>query len=359
MEVAQTFVFLHTENKEIMAKPTINDIAKALGITPSTVSRALAGNTRVSATTRALIEKKAAEIGYERNMLASSLRKGVTDTVGMIVPRINRQFFSNVISGAEAILNPAGYNLIICQSHERREDEKRAIATLLRNQVAGVIVSHSLETVSPDSFKEITEAGLALVQFDRVFPDLESVKVSNDNFAGAYLATKHLIKSGYKRIGHLAGDTISNVYNDRMNGYRSALADAGLQIDESIIFNDSITRDKGFYNMAKALDHGCDALYCAGDYAALGVLEYARHNNINIPNDFGVVGTANENFAELLTPALTTLEQNAFDMGNRAAQAFLDIKAGKVTQEASITVPMRLIVRDSSTKQNNDKIINI
>lgn len=344
-----------------MPKPTINDIAKALNITPSTVSRALAGNTRVSAATRALIERKAAELGYERNVLASSLRKGVSDTIGMIVPRVNRQFFSNVISGAEAILNPAGYNLIICQSHERRDDENRAIATLMRNQVAGIIVSHSLETVSPENFREASENGLLLVQFDRVFHGLGGACVVNDNFAGAYLATKHLIKSGYQHIGHLGGDFASNVYGDRLNGYRSALSDAGISVDEDAIFDDSITRDKGFYNMAKALKQGCDALYCAGDFAALGVIEYARHNGINIPDDFGVVGTANENFAELLTPALTTLEQNAFDMGNRAAQAFLDIKAGKKPEEQSVIVPMRLIVRDSSVRNNsaNTKVLNI
>lgn len=352
MEIAQTFVFLHSETKKkvTMARPTINDIAKALNITPSTVSRALAGNTRVSAATRELINRTAAEMGYERNLLASSLRKGSTDTVGMIVPRINRQFFSNVISGAEAILNPAGYNLIICQSHERLEDEKKAIMTLMRNQVAGIIISHSLEATDSKAVADIVKSGLVLVQFDRAYNGLEGISVTNDNFAGAYQATAHLAKSGYKRIGHLAGDILSNVYTDRMEGYKKALQDNGMEIDESIIYTDSITRDKGFYNMAKALQAGCDALYCAGDYAALGVIEYARHNNIKIPDEFGVVGTANENFAELLSPALTTIEQNAFDMGNRAAQAFLDQKHGKVEGESKIVIPMRLIVRESSRK---------
>ncbi len=339
-----------------MARPTINDIAKALNITPSTVSRALAGNTRVSAATRQLIEQKAQELGYERNVLASSLRKGSTDTVGMIVPRVNRQFFSNIISGAEAILNPAGYNLIIAQSHERREDERRAIMAMMRNQVSGIIISHSLETTSDELLQDVLRSGLALVQFDRAFSSVGGASVVNDNFSGAYVATKHLVKSGYKRIGHLAGDAQSNVYVERLNGYKSALSDCGIEIDESIIYADSITRDKGFYYMAQALEHQCDALYCAGDYAALGVLEYARHNNISIPNDFGVVGTANENFAELLTPSLTTLEQNAFVMGNRVAQAFLDIKNKKVDSEGSFVIPMRLIVRDSSVRGDSNCI---
>ncbi len=349
LRIVQTIVFLRNPTVETEPmKPTINDIARALNVTPSTVSRALAGSVRVSQATRQLIERKAAELGYERNILASSLRRGSTDTVGMIVPRINRQFFSNIISGAEAVLNPAGYNLIICQTHERREDERRAVATLLRNQVAGILISHSLETTSGEAFEEIGEHDVVVVQFDRSLPEVPGVSVVNDNFTGAYQATKHLIKSGYRRIGHLAGDKQSNVYADRLEGYKTALTDEGIEVDEEIIFADSITRDKGFYNMAQALDRGCDALYCAGDYAALGVMEYARHNNINIPQDFGVVGTANENFAELLTPSLSTIEQNAFDMGNRAAQAFLDIKAKKTLPESTIVIPTRLIVRESS-----------
>ena len=336
-----------------MAKVTINDIAKALDVTPSTVSRALTGNKRVSDRTKRLVEDKAIEMGYERNILASSLRKGSTDTVGMIVPLIDRQFFSSAISGAEAILNPAGYNLIIASSHERKEDEHRAITTLMRNQVAGIIISHSLETRSPEAFSDLLRAEIPIIQFDRIFDTMKGAYVSNDNFSGAYLATKHLIKNGYKRVGHLGGDINTNIYSERLAGYRAALNDANIPYDEDIVFLNCTTRDKGFYYMAKALEAHCDALYCAGDYSALGALEYARLNNIKIPEKFGVVGTANETFTEVITPALTSLEQNAFDMGNRAAQTFLDIKAGKIDTTGkpyAITVPMRLIIRESSLR---------
>src|SRR5574344_1448134 len=124
-----------------MQKATITNIAEALGITPSTVSRALSGSPRVKEDTRLAIEKKAAEMGYERNIVASNLRKGVANLVGIIVPRINRQFFSNVISGAEAVLGEEGYNVIICQTHEKIEDEIKALKTLKSNQVAGFFCS--------------------------------------------------------------------------------------------------------------------------------------------------------------------------------------------------------------------------
>lgn len=336
-----------------MSKPTISDIAKALNITPSTVSRALAGNPRVSDQTRALVIKKAEELGYERNVLASSLRKGSTDTVGLVVPRINRLFFSDVISGAEAILNPAGFNLIISQSHERRDDERRAVQALLRNQVAGIIISHSLETVDPKAFAQMFEGSdVTLVQFDRTFSGVGDMEVTNDNYTGAHNATKHLIDKGYKRIGHLGGDSSSNVYSERRKGFEDAMAEAGMSIEENLMFDDSITRDKGFYNAAKALERGCDALYCAGDYAALGVIEYARVKGVSIPNELGVVGTANETFADVVTPSLTTLEQNSFEMGSKAAQAFLDIRQGRDITDRKISIPMKLMVRDSSQKKN-------
>lgn len=335
-----------------MSKPTISDIAKALNITPSTVSRALAGNQRVSEQTRALVEKKAQELGYERNVLASSLRRGCTDTVGLVVPRVNRLFFSNVISGAEAVLNPAGFNLIISQSHERRDDERRAVQTLLRNQVAGVLISHSLETNDPVGFAQMfSNDDVTLVQFDRAFPGLGHAQVVNDNYAGAKAATTHLIECGYKRIGHLGGDMTSNVYAERRQGFIDAMNEAGMEIDEALLFDNCITRDKGFYNAAKALSHGCDALYCAGDYAALGVVEYARIQGVAIPDRLGVVGTANETFADVVTPSLSSLEQNAFEMGSRAAQVFLDIRQGRPLESNLITVPMKLVVRESSQRK--------
>lgn len=335
-----------------MSKPTISDIAHALNITPSTVSRALAGNTRVSAATRAAVVKKAEEIGYERNLLASSLRKGTTDTVGLVLPRVNRLFFSNVIAGVEAVLNPAGFNLIISQSHERRDDERRAVQTLLRNQVAGIIISHSLETVDSGAFQQMfNNDDVTVIQFDRSFPGLGDVEVVNDNYQGAKTATKHLIDGGYKHIGHLGGDLTSNVYAERRQGYLDAMREAGFAEDETLIFDDSISRDKGFYNAAKALERGCDALFCAGDYAALGVIEYARIRGISIPGDLGVVGTANETFADVVTPSLSTLEQNAFEMGSKSAQAFLDVRQGRALETRKVNIPMRLIVRESSRRK--------
>ncbi len=331
-----------------MKRITINDLAKELGVTPSTISRALAGNTRVSLKTRELVAQKAKEMGYQQNVIAASLRKGKSDTIGMIVPRINRHFFSNVISGVEEILNPAGYTLVVAQSGENFIKEQKAVDVLLANHVGGIIISFSVQTSSYEHIEGVLNRGIPLVQFDRVNPEIKSSKVLNDNFTGAYLATKHLIKSGYKRIGHLAGTSSLKAYAERYRGYAKALEEMGRNVDSSLVYENSITREAGYNTIIKALKSSKpDAVFCAGDYAALGVLDGLKELKIRVPEGFGVVGFANEPFSELIHPTLTTVEQNAFEMGTRVAIAMIKNIEGKHSEDEEI-IPTRLIVRDSS-----------
>ncbi len=328
---------------------TISDIAAALGVTPSTVSRALSGSPRVKEETRLAVERMAAEMGYERNIVASNLRKGRSDIVGIIVPRIHRNFFSNIIGGAESILEAAGYCVLICQTHERFEAEVKALRTLKNNQVAGVLMSHAIGSDNGNHILEVLGDRIPLVQFDRVFSDLPGAKVVSNNFEGAYAATKHLVEQGYRRIGTLAGYMNSEAYAARLEGYRQALRDSGLPVDESLVHYDTIVRETGFEAGLKAIDAGCDALYSAGDFSALGAIEAARERGLRIPEDFGIVGTANEAFTSLMTPSMSSLALNPFEMGRQAAQAFL---AG---EEGTVVVPMELKVRESScrNKQQN------
>ena len=332
---------------------TISDIAAALGVTPSTVSRALSGSPRVKEETRLAVEQMAAEMGYERNIVASNLRKGKSDIVGIIVPRIHREFFSNVIGGAESILNVAGFNVLICQTHEEFDAEVKALRTLRNNQVAGVLMSHAIGAMDGGHVLETLGERIPLVQFDRVFSDLPGAKVVSDNFEGAYLATRHLVEQGYSRIGTLAGYMNSEAYAARLEGWRKAISDSGLPVDESIVYYDTIVRETGFEAGLKAVDAGCDALYCAGDFCALGAIEAVRSKGLRIPEDFGVVGTANESFTALMTPSMSSLALNPFEMGRQAAQAFLS------GEEGTVVVPTELKVRDSSSrkKQHNQSEI--
>ena len=323
---------------------TISDIAAALGVTPSTVSRALSGSPRVKEETRLAVEEMAARMGYERNIVASNLRKGRSDIVGIIVPRIHREFFSNCIGGAESILEAAGYSVLICQTHERFDAEVKALRTLRNNQVAGVLMSHAIGSMDGKHIRETLGERIPLVQFDRVFSDVAGAKVVNDNYEGAYAATKHLVSQGYRRIGTLAGYMNSEAYAARLEGYRQALRDSGLRVDESLVFYDTILRETGYEAGLKAFAAGCDALYSAGDFSALGAIEAARSRGLRIPKDFGIVGTADETFTSLMSPSMSSLALNPFEMGRQAAQAFL---AG---EEGTIVVPMELKMRESSTR---------
>ena len=330
---------------------TISDIAAALGVTPSTVSRALSGSPRVKEETRLAVERMAARMGYERNVVASNLRKGKSDIVGIIVPRIHREFFSNVIGGAESILEEAGYCVLICQTHERLEAEIKALRTLRNNQVAGVLISHAIDASDGNHILEALGNNIPLVQFDRVFRGLPGAKVVNNNFHGAYEATRHLVEQGYRRIGTLSGYMNSEAYAERLEGYRQALRDSGTVPDEGVVFYDTIVRETGYECALKALEEGCDALYCAGDFSALGAMDAVRSKGIRIPEDFGIVGTANETFTSLMTPSMSSLALNPFEMGRQAAQAFLS------GEEGTRVVPMELKVRESSLRKQNEQII--
>ena len=323
---------------------TITDIANALGVTPSTVSRALAGSPRVKEDTRLAVEKKAAEMGYERNVVASNLRKGRSNMVGIVVPRIHREFFSNVIGGAESVLNQAGYNVIICQTMESRESEIKALKALRNYRVAAVFLSHAIECRNSAHVREIIGNDLPLVQFDRVFPDLPGAKVVGANCEGAFTATKHLIEEGYKRIGTIAGYMNSQAYVERLAGYRLALESAGITFDPTIVFEDAIVRETGYEACKKAIAAGCDALYCAGAFSALGAIDALKEQGLRIPEDFGIVGTANESFTSLMTPSMSTLGQHPFEMGQAAARAFLE---GRSNTEV---IPMELLIRQSSKR---------
>lgn len=323
---------------------TITDIARALGVTPSTVSRALSGSPRVKEETRRAVLQAAEEMGYERNVLASNLRRGRSDIVGIIVPRIYREFFSKVIGGAESILNAAGYSVLICQTHEKKDAEIRALRTLRKNQVAGVLMSHSFETDDPVPILEALGDDIPLVQFDRVFRSLPGAKVVNDNFEGAYAATRHLIANGYRRIGHFAGYKTCELFVERYLGYRKALEDCDMAYDDTIVFEDTIVRETGREAALRALELGCDAIYSAGAFSALGALEAIKEKGVRIPEDFGLVGTSNESFTEVTSPSLTTLDQHAYEIGQTAAKAFL------FGSQATTVVSMELDIRESSSK---------
>lgn len=335
-------------------KITIHDLAAKLNLSASTVSRALSGHSRISETTKSKVQKAAAELNYKPNYLAASFRKGCSSTIGIVVPRINRHFFSHVISGIESVTNSAGYNVMICQTNENFDEEKRCLQTLINNRVDGIIMSIAVGTKNASHVKSAIEQGIPVVQFDRVNTSLNTDKVLNDNISAAYEVTRHLIEQGYKRIVHAAGPLHNNVYADRCEGFKKAMTESGLPITKESITEVGLTREDGC-NFARQLYENKtvpQAVFSSSDYSALGMFIEFKRLGFNIPNDIAIAGFANEPFTEFIEPGMTTLEQFGLEMGRSAAKLLIERLESEVdiSTPRSMTIKPKLIVRGSTSK---------
>jgi len=331
---------------------TIHDIARELDVSASTVSRALQNHPRISKSTREAVRKLASRYNYQPNVMASSLRRGKSNTVGVIVPRINRNFFANVIGGMEEVFAASGYHLIICQTHEQAKNEVSAIQTLINARVDAILLSISMETTRNDHFKTLMKRGVRLFFFDRVLEGIKAGSVVVNDRLGAYLNVRHLLEQGYRRIMHVAGADHISIYRDRKTGYLEAMAEAGIDVPSHWIMERPLIQEGGesAFNAGMALPEQPDAFFCAGDFAALGVMKAARKQNFNIPKDLGITGFANEPFTEFLDPPLTSVDQRGSEMGKIVAESFLqceeDSKSPVECQQ--VVLEPKLIIRNSS-----------
>lgn len=339
------------ENK----KATIHTIAAHLNMSASTVSRALNDNKRISQKTRDLVKKTAREMNYKPNQLASNLRKGKANLIGVIIPRINRHFFSHAIAGMESVTNPAGYNLMICQTNEALDSEKRSLQTMIKNRVDGIIISVSSETVDGEHIQSTLDENVPVVFFDRPLPKVNTDHVINDNHFGTYESTKHLINQGYKKIVHFTGPLHNHIYAERLKGYRQAMSEAGLEVDENDVYENVITRDTGREVALKMIKENTipDAICSASDYSALGALLVFKEVGIKVPEEVGITGFANEPFTELMEPGITTLEQFGELIGESAAKMMISRIENKNEDKPlnEMSFKPKLIIRQSSLKK--------
>lgn len=337
---------------------TIQDIAKALNITASTVSRAINDHPKISQATKDLVWKIAREMQYQPNAIASNLRKGKANTVGMIVPRINRHFFSNVINGVESILNPAGYNLIICQSEEKLSREIENIKTLISNRVSGILISLSVETQDVRHIQKIINNHIPMVLFDRVTDKIHANCVENDDEAGAFDMTIHLLDQGFRNFIWMGGPRNVNIYKNRFNGFVKALESRNIDPLKMVVFEGTPTLQVALDYMRKFLEENPlpDAVFATSDYMAMGVIQACQERGLKIPGDIAVAGYSNEPFAELISPKLTTVEQFSEEIGKAAAKLLLEqllSDSDEIIPRKTILRP-KLIVRESTVKNSNN-----
>ena len=337
-------------------KITIKDIANVLGLSPSAISKALNDDSRISEKTKIAVRQVAENLNYQPNHLASALRSGKSKLVGVIIPRNNSSFFSSVLESIEEVLNKKGYNIIITQSNESYKKECKSIESLLFTQVDGIIASMANETNDFSYYQKIKDKGIPLVLFDRGELSLEVDYVGNDDYESSFKVIEHLVGQGCKRIAHMGGFYETKVYGNRINGYVDALKKQGLEVDDDIISKSKlrITDGRSIMENLLKLPNRPDAVYAAGDFAALGALQVLLENKIKVPEEIALVGFSNEPFTSYVNPPISTINQKSEQIGKLAAKAFLERIDNPIEKDAinKIIIETELLVRASSLRSN-------
>lgn len=336
-----------------MKKVTILDIAKELNITFSTVARALNDHPAISKTTKEAVKLTAEKLGYSKNKLASSLRSGKSNIIGVLVPSLDVSFFSSVVHGIESIMNQNGYSILLYQSQESYKKEDKGIETLLNSRVDGIIASVAINREDSATFKHIITRNIPLAFFDRALEDIDAPSVTIDDYKGGYMATEHLIKAGYKKIVHITETRSLTIFKERLRGYVDALNAYNIPVNENLILKGNLSLDFG-KTCIKELTRKkipFDAIFTLEDFTAMGVIQQLKKQQIKIPEEVGVIGFANEAFGSLVTPTLSTIDQQTTRMGEEIAQLFLNmLKEGSFYKNAPKRIKLNplLIIRETS-----------
>jgi DNA-binding LacI/PurR family transcriptional regulator len=304
---------------------TIKDLARELGIAPSTVSKALKNNPAISEETRNRVNSLAKQLKYKPNAIALSLRSSRTKTLGLVIPEIVHYFFSSVISGIEDLAYDAGYNVMIFQSNESFNREVIGVQALLSSHVEGILISLSKETRNYDHLQNALDLGIPVVMFDRVCKEIETDKVTVDDYQGAYHAVNHLIRIGCRRIAHLSGPPGLDIADLRKSGYLDALRDNHFELDRDlIIYCDNFKQARIRTKQLMSGTNPPDAFFAVNDDTATGVVKSLHELGIRIPEQVSVIGFSNEDISEVTHPALTTVDQHGYSIGQVSIQLLLD-----------------------------------
>lgn len=333
---------------------TIYDLARELNLSPATISRGLKSSTSINKDTVKRILEKAEEMGYRHNNFASNLRKQKTNTIGVLVHELNSNFITSVLAGIEKVTTESGYDIIIAHSSESFKKEKANTKNLFHKRVDGLIASLSFDTENLDHFKPFEDKGIPVVFFDRVEEDTESTKVIIDNYKCGYLATKHLIEQGCKKIVLVTANLKRNVYAQRFRGYKDALFDNEIIFDDKLVLikdlSEKCGREAAFEILKmKPLP---DGVFVTNDFTAAVCLQTLKQNGIRIPEDIAIVGFNNDAISKIVEPQLTTIDYPGTDLGQIAASCLINHLKGHTNIKTTNTIVVRsdLIIRKSSLR---------
>ncbi|QNK61613.1 LacI family DNA-binding transcriptional regulator [Pedobacter sp. PAMC26386] len=313
---------------------TLKDIAKALGLSTSTVSRALRDTHEISPQTKKIVLEYAQKINYRPNPIALSLKERRSKSIGVSLSEVANPYFSRVINGIESIAYDRGYHVIITQTHESYEREKINIEHLASRSVDGLLVSLSAETSDTSYLQNLHQRGLPIVFFDRVAKEIETHKIIANNEKGAFEATEHLIQQGCRRIAHLTSSDHLSISVERLNGYKQALAKYQVPFDETYVkycAHGGMSQQETEIAIKELMNlkQKPDGIFVASDRLSIGCLVVFKELKIKVPEEMRITGFCNSDVLDLMSPTLTSVCQPAFEMGRLATDMLLNLIESK------------------------------
>jgi LacI family transcriptional regulator len=345
-------------------RASITDLAAALQLSPSTISRALSNHKDVSEATKERVRALAAELHYQPNQLAAALRRGHSRMLGVVVPHIQGHFFPEVVHGITVAASKAGYQVLICQSNEDISQERQHLDLFMNAQVEGIMVSLAKTTQDFGHFEQVRAQQVPLVFFDRAVEGFEGEQVRAvvlDDYQGAYQAVTHLVEQGCRHIAHLAGAQHLGIHKNRHQGYLDALHAHGLEPDETLTIICEMDQRGGTQATRQLLKLGVpfDAIFSSSDLAIVGALQVLKKHKRRVPQDVALVGFSNEAFTELTEPQITSVDQCCGQMGQTAVRLLLQMiqreprRPAPAHQAKGVVLKPKLMVRESSKRRSN------
>lgn len=336
---------------------TIKDIAKALNLSTSTVSRALRGSYEISAETKKAVLEYAEKINYRPNPIALSLKERRTRALGVVVSEIANNFFSQAINGIESIAYNRGYHVIITQSHESQDRERVNVEHMAARGVDGLLISLSSESVDISFLKELHEKGMPIVFFDRISREIETHTVTANNYLGAFHATEHLIYQGYKKIAHITSSPYLSITRERLDGYKNALTKHNISFNESLVKYCNhggmiIAEVEDAINSLNKSKTKPDAIFTAGDRLTISCFSLLKR--MKQKKEWGFTGFSNTQVGDLFAPSLTVIRQPAFEIGQTATELLIQMIESKrpVTEFQNKVLETELVIRESSNRKS-------
>lgn len=335
-----------------MDKLTIKTLAKELQLSVSSVSKALRDSHEISAETKQRVLALAEKLNYTPNPYASSLRKRKSKTIGVVIPEVVNSFFSQAINGIELVAKEKGYHVLIYLTHENFENEKSILKDFESGRVDGVLLSVSRQTTNCLHIQELIDKEIPIVFFDRVFNEVNTVKVTTNDFESAYTATNHLIKSGCKNPAFLSIISNLSIISSRIDGYKKALEENGITFTEQNIINCNTDWEYNYNTILQKLQAPTkpDGILSSIETLSVIIYKVCEDLQLNIPTDLQIISFSNLDTASFLNPPLTTITQPAYEIGQHAASTLVKAleKKNFIMPSETVVIPSVLIIRKST-----------